>query len=98
MASDPPITAEIDILFRTVDGAVYGIEVKTGDDPSFTTAQRIVYPHIEAGGIVVSSDPRILPLGLTPGVALDHIAIVVMKTAGPGAPVQFLPISRYMAQ
>ncbi len=33
IASDPPITAEIDILFRTLDGVVYGIEVKTGNDP-----------------------------------------------------------------
>jgi hypothetical protein len=98
MAADPPITAQIDILFRTAAGIVYGIEVKTGDDPSFTLAQRIVYPHVDAGGIVMSSDLRITALGLTPGLALGHIAIVVMRTAGPGAPIKFLPLSRYLRQ
>ena len=96
IASDPPITAEIDILFRTVDGVVYGIEVKTGNDPSFTMPQQIVYPHVEAGGIVVSSDPRITALGLTPGIQLNSIHLVVMRTAGPGASIYFFPILRYM--
>ncbi len=98
MPGAPPITAEIDILFRTVDGVVYGIEVKTGGDPSFTPAQQIVYPHVEAGGIVVSPDPRVAALALTPGVALEHIEIVVMKTAGPGAQIQFIPILKYMRE
>ena len=98
IASDPPITAEIDILFRTVDGVVYGIEVKTGNDPSFTLPQQIVYPHVEAGGIVVSSDPRITALGLTPGIQLNSIHLVVMRTAGPGASIDFFPILRYMSK
>ena len=96
IAGDPPITAEIDILFRTVDGVVYGIEVKTGNDPSFTMPQQIVYPHVEAGGIVVSLDPRITALGLTPGIQLNSIHLVVMRTAGPGASIDFFPILRYM--
>ena len=97
LPGDPPITAKVDILFRTIDGLIYGIEVKTGDDPSFTPQQRIVYPHVEAGGIVVSPDPSLPTLGLTPGVPFDRIEIVVMKTAGPGAPIQFVPISKYMS-
>jgi hypothetical protein len=98
MASDPPITAEIDILFRTLNGVVYGIEVKTGDDPSFTTAQQIVYPHVEAGGLVVSPDPRIGALGLTPSARLEHIHLVVLRTAGPGAPIELVPVLRYMQE
>jgi RHS repeat-associated protein len=45
------------------DGKLYVLEVKTGKDPSFTPNQLAVYPHLSAGGLVVSPDPRIVQFG-----------------------------------
>jgi hypothetical protein len=96
LPGDPPLKAVIDLLIRTSEGNLYGIEVKTGDDPTFTPAQRIVYPHIEPGGIVVSTDPRISALMITPGVPMPAMPVVVLDTRGPGEPIETYPLQNYM--
>jgi hypothetical protein len=92
------MTAKIDILARNPTGYVFGIEVKTGDDPTFTDAQRIVYPHVEAGDIVISNDPRLGALMFTPGVPWPHVDLFVLYASGPGAPLEVRPMLQYMQQ
>jgi hypothetical protein len=53
------VAARIDILARDPNGVLYGLEVKTGNDPTFTPGQRVVYPHAIGGAGVMSFDPRI---------------------------------------
>ena len=68
----------------------YFIEVKTGDDPSFTPNQMQVYPLICMGGHATSFDPRISDIGLKPGAPLPPMDIMVVHTLGPGQPMSFL--------
>jgi hypothetical protein len=96
LAGVPPITARLDILSRSPEGAIFGIEVKTGVDPTFTPLQMIVYPHVEAGGLVITLDPRVSALGLTPGVPLPHIDLYVLYASGPGATLDVHPMLDYM--
>ena len=94
----PPPPARIDIMLRNVNGVLFAIEVKTGDDPKFTTPQMIVYPHLLVGDIVFSVDPRVALLGLTPGAPLPPIETVVLYAPGPGSPMRFAPLSSYLRE
>jgi hypothetical protein len=96
LQSDPPVTAVIDIIFRTPEGEVYAIDVKTGDNSQFTPNQQIVYPHVEIGGLVASDDPRISVLAFTQHVPLPPIPIVVLYTHGPGKPMLTYPMGQFM--
>ncbi len=96
LPGDQPVSAKIDILVRTQVGYVFGIEVKTGNDPTFTYAQSIVYPHVEAGNIVVSDDTRIGAVILTPGVPWPHIDLYVVYASGPGARLDVSRMTDYM--
>lgn len=88
----PPTSARIDILARDPKGVLYGIDIKTGEDPTFTPGQRIVYPHAIGGAGVVSFDGKIRNLGLTPGVPLPAFAISVVYARGPGSPLEVVPV------
>ncbi|MBA4234200.1 MAG: hypothetical protein C0465_26875 [Ralstonia sp.] len=88
----PPSTARIDILARDPKGVLYGIDIKTGEDPTFTPGQRVVYPHAIGGAGVVSFDSKIRHLGLTPGVPLPAFAISVVYARGPGSPLEVVPL------
>ena len=96
LLGDPPVEARIDILLRNAEGVLYGIDVKTGTASRFTPQQQIVYPHVEVGGLVASSDPKISALALTPGIPLPHIELYELYTSGPGAPLKFTPLLEYM--
>ena len=94
--SDPPVTAVVDIMLRTPVGDVYAIEVKTGEDPQFTPAQQIVYPHVEIGNMVASDDARIPSLAFTRNVVLPAIPVIVLYTQGLGSPMLTYPLWQYM--
>ncbi len=94
--SDPPVTAVVDIMLRTPVGDVYAIEVKTGEDPQFTPAQQIVYPHVEIGNMVASDDARIPSLAFTHNVVLPAIPVIVLYTQGLGSPMLTYPLWQYM--
>jgi hypothetical protein len=96
LPGDQPMTAKIDILARTQVGYVFGIEVKTGDDPTFTLSQSIVYPHVEAGDIVVSTDKRIGAVILTPGIPWPHVDLFVLYASSPGARLEVSRMTEYM--
>jgi hypothetical protein len=88
----PPIEARIDILARNPTGLLYGIDVKTGENPTFTPQQMIVYPHAIGGAGVLSFDAKILSLGLTPGRPLPAFAIDAVYTRGYGQPMDVKPL------
>ena len=85
----PSYEARLDILARGPSGQLYGIEIKTGDDPTFTPGQQVVYPHSIAGVGVFSPDSKVTDLGLLPYVALPPFPITVIYAFGPGSPFQY---------
>jgi len=96
LPGDPPTTARIDAFGRNVFGGLFGIDFKTGDDPTFTPQQQIVYPHVEIGDIVIASDPRMAELGIAPGAYLPHAELFVVYAREPGAPLEVRPMLQYM--
>lgn len=92
LAGTPPVTARLDILARGPKGTLYGIDVKTGEDPTFTPSQQVVYPHAIGGAGVISTDQKIRNLGLAPGSRLPAFEISVVYARGPGAPLEVKPI------
>jgi hypothetical protein len=83
------ITARLDILYRLPSGALRGIEIKTGEDPTLTTEQTIVYAHAILGAGVTYTGARGAEAGLIPGAPLPAIPIAVVYAAGPGVQYQF---------
>lgn len=81
----PPITARIDILTVSPNGTLSGVEIKTGENPTYTAEQAIVYPHAIGGAGVFSIDQKIRSLGLTPGEPLPPFVITELYAAYPGA-------------
>lgn len=77
LPGNPPVTAIIDIMHRSPTGEVRGLEIKTGEDPTFTVRQAIVYPHVIGGAGVISTDYRIGSLILTANAPLPPIPIDV---------------------
>lgn len=63
----------IDILAK--GKIVFGVEVKTGEDPFPTRAQLYVYPHLMMGGSVLTDNPRIGTVGLLPLIPLPPIPV-----------------------
>jgi len=92
LPSVPPVAARIDILARDPNGVLYGLEVKTGNDPTFTPGQRVVYPHAIGGAGVMSFDPRIRNLGFTPGRPLPAFAIRVAYSRAKGQRIDIIPL------
>lgn len=88
----PPMKARLDILARDPKGQLYGIDIKTGQDPTFTPDQQVVYPHAIGGAGVVSLDTKIRNLGLSPGAPLPAFPISVVYARGPGAPLEVIPL------
>lgn len=84
----PPITARLDILTRSPNGTLSGVEIKTGENPTYTAEQAIVYPHAIGGAGVVSLDGKISALGLTPGSRLPPFGITELYAPRPGEPLR----------
>lgn len=65
--------ARADIFGRNPAGQLTVLGVKTGLNPGFTPNQLAVYPHLSAGGLVVSPDLRISQFGFLPDTPLPSI-------------------------
>jgi hypothetical protein len=84
--------ARIDIIGRDPTGNLFGIEVKTGQNPRFTPGQLAVYPHLRSGGILVSPDRKINGLGLATGVPFPSIEGVMLYQSSANSPPFYMPI------
>jgi hypothetical protein len=92
--ADGSIGTRIDILARDPrTGIIYGLEIKTGDNPFYTPGQFVVYPHLIMGESVVATDPKALLLGITPGEPLPPIAIFVMRQKDKDSDPVFRPVN-----
>ena len=67
-------------------------EIKTGDDPQYTAAQRQIYPLAMIGGHVYTDDPRIIKFGYSPKQLLPPMSGWEMYVPGPGKKVQIKPL------
>lgn len=83
----PDIIASLPNLGLTV------IEVKTGKNPPLTDNQRAYIPMLQYGGHIYTNDPRIVQLGLEPGIPFPPLKAVILFAPGPGLPYedQLLP-------
>ena len=64
-------------------------EVKTGEAPPLTDAQRIYLSVIQIGGHIYSTDPKIRELGLEPGVPFPPAVVHIIYAPAPRQPYQF---------
>jgi hypothetical protein len=78
------MTAIADIVASLPGTTAFVLEVKIGENASFTPAQRIVYPMLQVGGHVSSADPRLASVGLTPAVRLPPLDVYVYWVRVPG--------------
>jgi hypothetical protein len=89
LAGPLDVTARIDAMVRSPEGAIFGMEYKTGDNPRYSDAQRIVYPHAIFGQGVSSPNNKITELALTPGVPLPPFEIIECYASGPGVKLKY---------
>jgi RHS repeat-associated protein len=75
--ADGSIGARIDILAQA-GVELFGVEVKTGENPSFTPQQLVVYPHLMMGESVISTSPEITTFGFQPGQLLPATPVYLM--------------------
>ena len=92
LPGNPPVAARLDILGRNAKGELLGIEVKTGENPTYATEQMIVYPHAVGGVGVISPDSKVRSLGLEPGKPLPAIEITTLYAQGPGSRLIPIPV------
>jgi hypothetical protein len=78
----------MDMMCQNPLGQISAIEIKTGDT-DYTPSQKLVYPHLMLGGIVIT-DPRAAQIGITPGEPLEPIGLYVVYAAEPGAPLRVI--------
>ncbi len=86
-------TAIADLIVNLPGHGTFLIEVKTGEHPRFTDAQRRVYPMLQIGGHVTSAKADIASVGLTPNKPLPPLRVLVYWAPAPGRPVirEWLP-------
>lgn len=80
------ITCVADALMKPPGQPVFILEVKTGDDPTFTFSQALCYPWAVLGNHVTSINPEVTQLGLLPGLPFPSMNVVVMRAKEPGQP------------
>jgi hypothetical protein len=78
------ITCVADALIKPIGSPVFILEVKTGNDPSFTFSQALCYPWAVLGDHVTSIKSDVTQLGLTPGLPFPSMNVMVITTKGPG--------------
>jgi hypothetical protein len=71
------------------------IEVKTGENPSFTPGQLNVYSHLDAPGSLYSAGPQLSAFGIFPGQSLPTIYGVVWYQPNATTPQTIIPISAF---
>jgi hypothetical protein len=86
-------TAIADLIVYLPGHGTFAVEVKTGENPTFTPAQRRIYPMLQVGGHVTSSDSAIAVVGLAPGQPLPPVRVLIYWAIAPGRPVirEWLP-------
>jgi hypothetical protein len=57
---------------------ICALEIKTGDDPTFTENQRLYIPMLLLGEHIYSTDARIAELGLVPDVPFPPMLVFVL--------------------
>ncbi len=81
---DGKITAIADLMIKTpIVGNLFVIEVKTGNDPTYTISQAAIYPMASIGGHVFSASPKIAKFGFLPLQPLPPLQVDVVYAA-PG--------------
>jgi hypothetical protein len=80
------VTTRADLLVKPPGAPMpFIIEIKTGDNPQYTFAQRQVYPLTLIGGHATSFDLRVAEFGLVPGTPFPPLRILEVYTRGPGS-------------
>ncbi len=69
--------------------APFILEVKTGNDPTFTPKQARVYPLAMIGGHVTSRKADVAQVGLVPGAPFPPLPVLAVYTRGPGAEMYY---------
>jgi len=91
---DGKTTAIADLVVKDpVTGEMHIVEVKTGENPSFTPSQQKNYVLAQIGGHIYSNSEKIRTFGLTPGAPLPPIRVDVTYYDNNGHPTlyQFPP-------
>lgn len=90
---DGKYTAIADIVVKNPKGKddIYIVEVKTGQQPTYTLNQRHVYTLAPVGGHIVSYSPKIASFGYAPGAPLPPIRVDQVY-ASPGKPYDVTPL------
>jgi hypothetical protein len=90
---DGNITAIADIMIRNpVTQEPFVLEIKTGDDPTFTISQAYIYPLAAIGWHVLSESRKILTLGFFPGKPLPPLSVEAVY-AIPGQEYKVIPLT-----
>ena len=87
------VTARIDILYQFPGSPLLGMEIKTGENPTYTLEQAIVYPHAMMGAGVTSPDAKIIRFRLAPGTLLPPIPILLIRASKPGEAYRFFKLT-----
>jgi hypothetical protein len=77
------VYGRLDILAKLPICGICALEMKTGNDPTFTENQRFYIPMLLLGEHVYSTDARIQELGLLPGLPFPPMPVFVIW-AKPG--------------
>jgi hypothetical protein len=72
------VYGRLDILAKLPICGICALEMKTGNDPTFTENQRLYIPMLLLGEHVYSTDARIGELGLLPGVPFPPMPVFVL--------------------
>ncbi len=96
---DGSTTAVADIVFRREDtGALCIVEVKTGDDPTFTPSQMRVYALSLVDNHILSNSAKISTFGLTQGQPLPAFELYVAWQRADGKlDVRQIPLQSLLA-
>ena len=86
-------TVAIADLIVSVPGyGTFVIEVKTGENPTFTMPQRRIYPMLQVGGHVTSWKITLDTVGLIPGEPLPPLDVYIYWARKPGLPVEVMKL------
>jgi hypothetical protein len=84
-------TARADIIAVQSPGEpLVLVEVKTGNDPQYSSGQQVVYPMAQIGDHVYSPNPKIGELGFSPGQWLPPMVFVTIYKRDAQSPYKFI--------
>jgi hypothetical protein len=80
-----------DIFGVDPGGQLFALEVKTGQNPTFTGNQLAVYPHVSQGGLVYADSAMIGNFGYPALAPLPPIGGGLLYQYGPNTPPAYVP-------